>query len=412
VYRKLALIAALLAPGLAWGQSYPSPTVKWMNLQGAGSSGQYDAQISVTGGGSGTGQGTLKMNGALAFFLGPDASPNFAALSNPGAAEYWQASGNPTAFGALMLATNGTTSGNVNGYFAAQHQGTLTFGNGSGIILQTIDPGGPVGASLQILPANSAAGGPSEANQAASLISTGDLILTPLGASGRIGVSVPDGTSVGGLSRGQFSVDLQTSAARGSSGAVASGIASCLLGGEANTAGGGNSCVVGGFSNSVTGGYSFAGGGQNGSDEGRIAVQIHSGSIFSGGGDNQQTFSVFGNSATASASARLTTNHAAASATNCYNLIAGKTAAMQLILAGTDTTTPAHHVGWFAPALLYREAAGTMGIAVGTATTVGTDTVTVSLTVDSTNSCLNATVTAANADTWRWHLSVTASEVK
>lgn len=383
------------------------------SLTGTGGSGQYDAQVAVSGGGANAGQGTLQLGSALSLFLGSDASPQAAVQSNPGASEYWQFAGNPATAGAILLATNGTATGNVNGYFAAQHQGTTTFGNGSGIALQILDPGGPAGAYLQILPANHAASGPSGAAITAGLLSTGDIAIIPAVANSRFGVAIPDGTAVGGNTRGQFSVDLQMQNSRGIASAIAGGQASCLVAGTANWALGTSSCVVGGFANVMTGAYSFAGAGQNGSDDGRLAAQIYSGSFFAQSGDNERVQSVFGNSSTGSAASRLTVNHLTAASTNCMNLVNGKVAAFDVIIAGNDITTAAHHVGWYNHALLYHEATGvTMGIALGTAVTLGTDTVTVSMTVDQTNGCLNATVTAANSDTWHWEMTTTAAEVK
>lgn len=59
-----------------------------------------------------------------------------------GAAEWWNAQGGKTGFGANFFATNGTLTGNVDGNFVAQNLGSLWFGNGSGWAVQIADPGG------------------------------------------------------------------------------------------------------------------------------------------------------------------------------------------------------------------------------------------------------------------------------
>ncbi|MFZ4521780.1 MAG: hypothetical protein ACOYNC_08750 [Bacteroidales bacterium] len=84
-----------------------------------------------------------------------------------------------------------------------------------------------------------------------------NFVLSPKG-NGAILARQPDGTSAGGMNRGQYAVDLQIS--RMSSEMVSSGDGSVVGGGENNTANGTASVVPGGSTNTANGNYSTASG--------------------------------------------------------------------------------------------------------------------------------------------------------
>jgi hypothetical protein len=126
------------------------------NIQGTGTSGQYDARISVTGGGSVAGQGEVSYLAGFHHFRGWDGSEQFRVGLTPFATEFWAATGGPTSGGAVLFANNASTTGlgtgNVNGVFAAQNQGAFQFVNGSGPMFFLLDPGAPATSNLTITP--------------------------------------------------------------------------------------------------------------------------------------------------------------------------------------------------------------------------------------------------------------------
>ena len=109
----------------------PTPTGP-INMQGSGTSGQYDAQISVTGGGSSSSNGVLNYTAAQHNLNTYDRTIQFSIGLQAGAAEYWQAQGGTTGIGGSLFATNGTLAGNVDGNIVAQNNGNLWLGSGSG----------------------------------------------------------------------------------------------------------------------------------------------------------------------------------------------------------------------------------------------------------------------------------------
>jgi hypothetical protein len=396
--------------GTITGVTIATPIVNGaFNLLGSGTSGQNDAQISVTGGGSVAGQGTLNYKAGFHMFQAYDGSPQFAVGYQLGAVEYWSGMGGFTGLGGTLYASNGTVTGNVDGNFAAQNQGQFWFGNGSGTLFAVLDPGGPVGASLTAKPANANA---SPGATTAALVSTGDLALVPSGGANRITVNIPDGTAVGGNNRGGGAVDLQFT--RASAVSVCSGTNSFCAG--SNNIGSGSNAFVGGFANLCDGSWCSMAGGQDGAVNGRYGLRVYSNGIFAGQGDAQIADGVIRGNSTAGGAIRLVANGAptnAAGSTNCVNLPAGKSAAMNLTLLGVDQSHPEKTTAWFNKGLLSRPTtAASMLFSMGTATTLGSDTVTVSASADTTNGCLNFTVTPDNSDTWHFALSSYNLEVQ
>lgn len=379
-------------------------------LTGSGTSGQYDAQISATGGGSVAGQGQLQMKSAVSQRLAADGSVQATVVSTPGAAEYWQEQGGIATAGATVYATNGTLAGNVDGNLVAQNEGAVRIGNGSGILAEFVDPGGFSGAHFQFIPAVSTS---TLGAQAAVLQSTGDIVLNPAGAFHSIMMQIPDGTIAGGNTRGPNSIDLQY--VRTNANQVASGFQSMIFGGEQNRAacGLGYCVVLGGFNNISTGAFSGSYGGQNGTDDGRFGVHFFSTGILSQVGDAEAVDAVLRGTSTAGAAVRLTADGLTAGATNVYNLPQSKMGALSLILACKNITTAAHKAAWFNTALLDRDATlASATLTTGTATTLGTDTMTVSATADTTLGGLNFTVTPPNTDTWHCALVINAAEAR
>lgn len=386
---RIIAVLALLAAGPAFAQT---PGTFTPNT--ALSAGALNAALATKADAATTTANVLSL--PLTTFTGPDGSPQFGIIPNPGASEYWRVLGGLTGDGATLNATNGTT-GNVNGNFAAQLQGGFWFGNGVG------------GGYLQIQPGD---GGPAlGGGYTTGIYGTGDLALIPAGF-GRIMMAIPDGTAAGGNARGSGALDLQMCRTLASQ--IVGGANAAIIGGCSNSIQSPNAGGVAGFGNNILGSYSFYGAGINGADDGRWATRIFSSGFLTSLGDRQLAETTLTGVSTASAVVRLTGNAAAASSAtkNCWNLPVGKTTAVRVALAGVDVTAAANHVGWFANALIFREAAGTMGVTVGTPEVIGTNTATVALTADGANFCLNASITADNADTWHWTMTLYAAETK
>lgn len=81
----------------------------------------------------------------------------------------------------------------------------------------------------------------------------GDLVLQPK-QQGAITAQLPDASTGGGNKRGLFALDLQLGP-KAAAGNVASGVASTILGGQANTGSAAYACIIGGNANTVNGQY-------------------------------------------------------------------------------------------------------------------------------------------------------------
>jgi hypothetical protein len=87
------------------------------------------------------------------------------------------------------------------------------------------------------------------------------LVLKPNG-TGALMWTTPDGTTTGGDARGTNAIDLQITRVTNSA-RVASGLQSCIIGGNDHIASGAQSACIGGISNDATNIATFCGGGQN-----------------------------------------------------------------------------------------------------------------------------------------------------
>jgi hypothetical protein len=112
---------------------------------------------------------------------------------------------------------------------------------------------------------------------AAAATTNADVALVAKGTGATL-AQVPDGTATGGNKRGQYATDLQKK--RTTSGHVATGDYSVLLGGANNTVSGRYSLVCGGFAGSATGDYAAINGGRSN--------QATSNYAFVGGGQSNE----------------------------------------------------------------------------------------------------------------------------
>lgn len=160
-------------------------------------------------------------------------------------------------------------------------------------LYSSLNPIGP----LYFFTSNSVTGCSRDINSLTPLSITSpniDIVLNTIGI-GSLERNIPDGGITGGNCRGLVAVDLQKLRSNGSQ--VASGDASVISGGLANTAAGNSSTVSGGSGNKSLGDYSFIGGGTD-STSGSIYSTVSGGknnnaygeSSFIGGGvDNIST---------------------------------------------------------------------------------------------------------------------------
>jgi hypothetical protein len=215
----------------------------------------------------------------------------------------------------------------------------------------------------------------------------------------------PDGTAVGGVIRGPFSIDLQTN--RTLSGQVASGFSSAILGGSGNSATGNTSVVLGGSGNTASGTRSCAGGFQ--AVASRINTFAWSGGGFSTAGDCQMLFAVMRNR---------TTN-----ATPTEVFLEGTATRLTVpsgrILAGVidciGTRSDGLSVARYRRTFTIKNVNGTTSL-VGSVQTVNTDhednaSTDIAIDADDTSDALRIRVTGIAGETWRWMVRVDWSEI-
>jgi hypothetical protein len=265
-----------------------------------------------------------------------------------------------------------------------------------------------------------------------------DFILTPKGNGAFILGPEPDNSQAGGVSRGQYAVDLQIR--RTASNQVASGqesfvtglaniashsysvaagygnisseIASVALGGL-NQATGRGSFAAGGSTTGGTGGNTASGfhsscPGGIGALADRHAQQSHASGFFSAIGDSQRTRFVL--------RARTTTNSAVELFLNIASLTrltipSGKIFAFTINISGvkSDGTAVAHYLRQYC----LKNVAGTTSqvyapVTIGSDNAAGTS---IALSANDTNDALKVEVTGVLNETWRWVAAVDAVEI-
>lgn len=151
----------------------------------------------------------------------------------------------------------------------------------------------------------------------------------------------PDGTSVGGNTRGTAAVDMQTS--RTVATQVASGNYAAILSGQDNTAAGLGGVVLGGASNSESGSYGVALGGLDATDRGRYGTMAFASGNFGGTavGDAERVAAVLRASVASGSTGQLTSDGAAAGTANILNLSPGMAGTYSGYVTVRDTVTGA-----------------------------------------------------------------------
>lgn len=234
--------------------------------------------------------------------------------------------------------------------------------------------------------------------------------LIPKG-NGAFTAAIPDSTATGGNARGNNAVDWQV--ARSSANQVASGNNSVVGGGSSNIASASSSTVPGGFSNLADGNFSMAGG-TRASARTRQSINCWSAGLFSATGDAQTCVTVMRVNTPNGSAARMTVDAAAAGSTNCVNIPNSTAYSIQVEVIGRNSSGPAFSAVTGASLLMSRGAnAASTAVTVSSAgTTFGTAGTTVAYTADTTNGCLNASVTPPNANGWDWAARVVTTEVQ
>jgi hypothetical protein len=257
-------------------------------------------------------------------------------------------------------------------------------------------------------------------------------------ATGAVSAQVHNGSFPGGNALGLNAVDWQSS--RYNLTQVASGAASTIGGGEANTASNGDSTVAGGSNNNASGYRGTVGGGYGNTASSQYATvpgginniagsfythatggyanasslgeNCHAGGDFTTQGDAQDCTVVFRQSTSGSAAIRLTADANAAGGANCGNIYANQqTLALTIDVIAKDITTSGKYAAWSSLAAILDRGASSSAMTLTTASSTPAATLSVgtltgmglSLTADTTNSCLNITWTppTSNTDSWQ-----------
>jgi hypothetical protein len=183
--------------------------------------------------------------------------------------------------------------------------------------------------------------------------------------------------------------------------------------GLSNTVSGTQNTALG-IANSATGSYSVVTG-SYASDRGRIGANCAASGAIGAVGDAQYCSLLLRTVSTSTSTTRLTSDGNAAAGGNCINIPANQNYTIEATLTGVDETTSgnlASAVG--IRGLLYRVGTGNavwVSGSTGTAQGIGTGASLVpALSVDTTNQCLNFSVTPPNADSWHWDARVQTVE--
>lgn len=377
-------------------------------LTGSGTSGQYDAQISVTGGGSQPGQGSLYLRGAQLNSLGYDGSTQFRVDQVVGATDALSTQGGVNGLGPTLKCESATDT-NVPCNFYAQGAADYYFNNEKGLMLHLATPPGMVVNNPKISPGVSGSGIFLEAEGSDGNIDVGFI---PQG-NGAILISRPDSTIVGGNVRGSQAIDLQSSQLRSAATQVASGSNSILIGGGGATASGVRSVGVGcqGCVLNGSGSSGFSSSNLNAFQRKNWAGQ--GGIFFTHAGDTQSGVAIMGARSLAAAAARLTTDGLTANVTNCLFTAQGSSYSYDILMVAHDVTAPGASGGTWRNLVMVQRNTGTVVVTSGTPTTIGA-AITVSITADATiPGCVNFTATPAAAtgtDEIRFVARVTSSE--
>jgi hypothetical protein len=186
----------------------------------------------------------------------------------------------------------------------------------------------------------------------------------------------------------------------------ASGTGAIVNGGFGNTAAGYHSVVSGGDSNYVGGAYSAAPGGQQSNDRSRYGVECFSSKANVTASDAQFCDTVLHGIGSSTTAIRVTSDGATAGSADCVNIPSNAMYVLTInvaILDFTNTTKNATYNEWTG-VMSRTTGVGTTALTMNTTPTPiqnGTFAPTISATADTTNACLNLSITppAANTDT-------------
>lgn len=275
-----------------------------------------------------------------------------------------------------------------------------------------------------------------------------NLVPVPHFESGATGISVdilnnrllfagPKGITLSSNSNGNFAITSATgagsfaaggaggncqatntaSACLAAQGGLASGYASFVQGINVSASGltsiaQGNNVTASGVTGNATGAQS--------SDRGRYNSQAYASGAFAAQGDAQiGTFVFRGTGASSGGAIRLTADQGAAGSGNCLNIPNNSAFHLSVNVAGVDHTTPSNSTEWslWSGLLIRGASAATTALTMAaTPTPITTGTVTgqaIAATADTTNGCLNLTIThPTNTDAWNYVSKIETVEVQ
>jgi len=292
--------------------------------------------------------------------------------------------------------------------------------------------------------------------QALVSATNGDLIISPNG-DGALIASVPDGTAVGGDTRGIYATDFQRlrnaatqvasgdyatlgggryntasgdySTAGGGSSNTASGVDSTVSGGNSNTASGIESTVGGGSSNTASGTYSVVGGGRENTASGYYSAVAggfraladhygefaHASGRFVAAGDAQYSRMILRVQTTDATPTELSADGAAPTAATRLSLADGTAYKFTIDLTARESAT--NDTTWREISGCIRRGAGAAttslvgSLVTSTGATSGASTWAVSVTADTVNGALKITVTGQASHTIKWVSTVHLTKV-
>ncbi len=240
-------------------------------------------------------------------------------------------------------------------------------------------------------------------------------------------IVVPDASSVAGNVRGANAIDFQ--GLRTSSGQVASGSQSLILGGAYNTASGAGATAGCGQYNIASGQYSVCLGtgnlssgfnslalGRHSSDHGAIAKLVFASEQLATNGDAQMGLQVLKVQTTNATATRLSADVNTASGNNSIPLTTNSAIHVWGRIIAHETATPANAVSWSVEALVTKGSTNSTLVVYGSTVTklfgsTSWSSNTPTLTADTTDGSVSVTVTGAASTTINWVFTAYSAEV-
>lgn len=360
----------------------------------------------------------LASKNAGSIFLRTGSSSQFSVTHTASAANYLSVTG--AAVGNTpILSTVGADSA-INMGFATKGVGFISFFTNTNLLQFRINN---TASAVNYISVTGSATGIATQLLAAGSDTNISLALSPKG-TGALQAQINDGTATGGNTRGTYALDLQlsrstaTQIASGSSAVTlgssntASAQYSAVLSGNASVSSGVGAVIAGGDANTVNNSYCWIPGGQRASSLGVIGRGAWASGRFALNGDAQAGEYVLRRQTVDATATRITSDANTQTTNNTANLSDNSTYLLQVMVVARQTGgtagTAGDSAGWILWCLMKRGSGVATTTLVGTASknVIAKDTAAstwdVSVTADTTNGGVNATVTAEANKNVNW----------